>query len=224
MRSRFRGLPLRSRSSEKVVWGGYQWRAIGASLSGKWTRILFGSNWAWQDVLVAGGNVAKHVKNKLVVPEAMVHIMAPATKQTKFVAYEAPALSVAILTVAQYEDLTQEQHPVTDWNRIILAIKAGRFDTEKEYEEIKLRASKKSVFSQAFTPRKKFKFATEGATAGMQAVDLEASSEIWTLLKPRRTVSEGAAHLLTEQEWETVCTYVQLLSMRLPELQEILFT
>jgi hypothetical protein len=107
-------------------------------------------------------DVAKHDKNKRVVQEAIVHIMAPATKQTKFAVYEAPALSVASLPVAQYEDLTQEQHHVTDWNRIILAINAGRFDTEKEYEEIKLRASKKSVFSQAFTPRKKIKFAMEG--------------------------------------------------------------
>jgi hypothetical protein len=129
----------------------------------------------------------------------MVHIMTPATKQTKFAAYEAPALAVASLTMAQYEDLTQEQNPVTDWNRIILAIKAGKFDTEKEYEEIKLRASKKSVFNQAFTTRKKVKFAMEGAIAGMQAVDLEASSKIRTLPKPRRPVSEGAAHSLTEQ-------------------------
>jgi hypothetical protein len=106
----------------------------------------------------------------------MVHIMAPATKQTKSVDYEAPALSVASLTVTQYEDLTQEQQPVTDWNRIILAIKAGRFDTEKEYEEINLQASKKSIFNQAFTPRNKVKFAMEGATAGVQEVDLEASS------------------------------------------------
>jgi hypothetical protein len=86
---------------------------------------------------------------------------------------------------------------VTDWNRISLVIKAGTFDTEKEDEEIKFRASKKSVFSQAFTPRKKVKFAIEGVIAGMQAVDLEASSEIRTLLKPRRPVSEGAAHSLT---------------------------
>jgi hypothetical protein len=42
-----------------------------------------------------------------------------------------------------------------------LAIKAGRFGTETEYDEIKLRAGKKSVFSQAFTPRKKVKFAME---------------------------------------------------------------
>jgi hypothetical protein len=156
--------------------------------------------------------VAKHDKNKLVVPEDMVHILAPATKQTKFAAYEALALSVASLTLAQYEDITQEEHPVTDWNRIILAIKAGKFDTEKVYEEIKLQASKKSVFRQAFTPPKKVKFAMELATASVQAVNLEASSEIRTLLKPRRPVSEGAAHSLTEQEWEAVCTYVQLLS------------
>jgi hypothetical protein len=71
-------------------------------------------------------DVVKYDKNKLVVPEAMVHIMAPSTKQNKFAAYEAPSLAVASLTLAQYEDLTQEQHPVTDWNRIILAIKAKK--------------------------------------------------------------------------------------------------
>jgi hypothetical protein len=82
--------------------GGYQWRVISASLSGKWTRILFGSNWVCQAVLVAGRmcDVAKHAKNKLVVPDAMVHIMAPATKQTKFADYEAPALAVASLNSA----------------------------------------------------------------------------------------------------------------------------
>jgi hypothetical protein len=153
-------------------------------------------------------DVAKQDKKKLMVPEAMVHIMVPATKQTKFAAYEAPALAVASLTVAQYEDLTQEQHHVTDCNNIILAINAGRFDTEKEYEEIKLRASKKSVLGQAFTPRNKVKFAIEGATAGVQAVDLEASADIRSLLKPRRPLSEGSAQSRTEQEWEAVCTYV----------------
>jgi hypothetical protein len=38
------------------------------------------------------GDVAKHDKHKLVVPEAMVHNMAPTTKQNKFAAYEAPIL------------------------------------------------------------------------------------------------------------------------------------
>jgi hypothetical protein len=32
-------------------------------------------------------------------------------------------------------------------------------------------------------------------------------------------VSEGAAHSLTEQEWEAVCMYAQLLRTRLPEWQ-----
>jgi hypothetical protein len=39
-------------------------------------------------------DVVKHDKNKLVVPEAMVHIMVPSTKQTKFAAYEAHALAI----------------------------------------------------------------------------------------------------------------------------------
>jgi hypothetical protein len=100
------------------------------------------------------------------------------------------------LTEAQYLELTQKQHPVTDWNRIILDIKAGIFYTEKECENIKLRASKKSVFSQAFTPRKKVKFAMEGATAGMLAVDLKSSTDIWSLPKPHQSAYEGAVHVL----------------------------
>jgi hypothetical protein len=62
------------------------------------------------------------------IKEAMVHIMAPTTKQTKFAANEAPALAVATLTDKQFGELTQEQHPANDWNRNILAIKAGRFE------------------------------------------------------------------------------------------------
>jgi hypothetical protein len=146
MRSRFRGLPLRSRSSDKVV--SVRWHGRGGGINGVPLVLLspgngqgFCSGRIGSDrlCLLQEGmcDVAKHDKHKLVVPEAMVHIMVPSTKQTKFAAYEAPALLVASLTVAQYEDLTQEQHPVTGWNIIILAIKAGRFDTEKEYEEIK---------------------------------------------------------------------------------------
>jgi hypothetical protein len=58
---------------------------------------------------------------------------------------------------------------------------------------------------------------------GVQTLDLEASSEIRSLLKPRRPVSKGTAHQHTEQECDAVFTYVQLSSARLPELQEILF-
>jgi hypothetical protein len=43
-------------------------------------------------------DVTKHEKQKLEVQEAMLHIMAPATKKTKFATYEAPALEVVNLT------------------------------------------------------------------------------------------------------------------------------
>jgi hypothetical protein len=68
----------------------------------------------------------------LEIQEAMVHIMVSETKQTHFAAYEDPALVVANLTEKQFGELTQEQHPVNDWNRIILAINAGRFENEME--------------------------------------------------------------------------------------------
>jgi hypothetical protein len=42
-------------------------------------------------------DVAKHEKQKLEIQEAMVHIMTHATKQTKFAAYEYPALAVVNL-------------------------------------------------------------------------------------------------------------------------------
>jgi hypothetical protein len=63
----------------------------------------------------------------------------------------------------------------------------------------------------------------EGATAGVQVVDQEALTDIRSLLKPARLVSEVAAHSPTEQDWEAFCIYVQLLSTRLPELQYIIF-
>jgi hypothetical protein len=102
--------------------------------------------------------VANHEKHKLEVPEDIVDIMAPETKHTKFAAYEAPDSTVANLTEMQHAELTQEQHPLNDWNRVILATKAGRFDTDLEYDEIKQRASKNSVFSQSFTLMKRVKF------------------------------------------------------------------
>jgi hypothetical protein len=70
-------------------------------------------------------DVVKHERQKLEVPEHMVHIMAPATNQMKCAAYDGAALAVASLTEIQYVELTQEQHPVNEWNRILLAIQAG---------------------------------------------------------------------------------------------------
>jgi hypothetical protein len=68
----------------------------------------------------------------LEIREAMVHIIAPSRKHTKFAAYEAPALIVVNLTEMQYAELVEEEHPMNDLNRIILTIKDGRFDTELE--------------------------------------------------------------------------------------------
>jgi hypothetical protein len=167
-------------------------------------------------------DMVKHERHNLEVPEVMVHIMAPETKQNKFAEYEAPALAVRSLTDMQYAELTQEQHPVNDWNRIILAISAGRFDNELEYEGIKQRASKKSAFSQSCTPMKRVKFTMEGSTAGAQDLDLEASADIQTLLKPRQSVSEGVAHVLMGNDSDETCTYVHMLNDKPPELQEII--
>jgi hypothetical protein len=155
----------------------------------------------------------------------MVHIMAPATKKMKFAAYEALDLAVENLTEMQYAELNQEQHPLNDWNRIILAINTGRFDNELEYEYIKKRKRKKSAFIQSFTPRESVKFIMEGPTAVVQEVKLEASVDIQSLLKPHRPVAEGTAHVLTGNAWEAICThvqYVQMLNTKLPELQEIM--
>jgi hypothetical protein len=142
-------------------------------------------------------DVAKHEKQKLEIQESMVHIMDPATKQTKFADYEAPALAVVNLTEKQFAELTQEQHPVNDWNRIILAIKAGRFDNELKNEEIKKRARNNSVFSLSFTPKEKVKFGLEVLAPSVQEIKLEALAEVQSLLKPRRPVMEGAGHALT---------------------------
>jgi hypothetical protein len=167
-------------------------------------------------------DVAKHEKHKLEIEEAMVHIMAPTTKQTKFDAYEHPALAVATLTDKQFRELTQGQHPMNNWNRIILATKDGRFENELEYEEIKQHAIKKSVFSRSFTPSKKVKFGLEVLAPSVKEIKLEASMEVQSLLKPRWPAMEGAAHALIGKEWEALCTYVQMLNDKLPELQEIM--
>jgi hypothetical protein len=72
-------------------------------------------------------DVAKHERQKVEVKESMLLIMTPTTKQIKFAAYETPALAVDLLTDLQYAGLIQEQHPVAEWNRILLAINEGKF-------------------------------------------------------------------------------------------------
>jgi hypothetical protein len=61
-------------------------------------------------------------------------------------AYETPALAVDLLTDLQYADLIREQHPVAEWNRILLAIKEGGIENESEFNEIKFLATRKPAF------------------------------------------------------------------------------
>jgi hypothetical protein len=94
-------------------------------------------------------DVAKHELQKVEVKDPMIHIMTPATKQTKFAAYETPSLALDLLTDLQYDDLIRDQHPVKEEN----------FENESEFNEIKFRATRKPAFTKSFTPRKKVKFA-----------------------------------------------------------------
>jgi hypothetical protein len=47
-------------------------------------------------------DVAKHEKQKLLVTDNVIHIMAQATKNSKFAAYADPAVNAALLTEDQY--------------------------------------------------------------------------------------------------------------------------
>jgi hypothetical protein len=117
----------------------------------------------------------------------MINIMTtPATKQTEFAAYETSALVVDLLTDLQYADLIRYQHPIAEWNRILLAIKEGNFENESELNEIKLRATtRKPAFSKSFTPRKKVKFAMGGAIEDVIMLDMGASYDVKATLQPR---------------------------------------
>jgi hypothetical protein len=66
------------------------------------------------------------------------------------------------------------------------------------------------------------KFGLEVLVPGVQEVNLIVLEEVQSLLKPHRPVMEGAAHALTGKEWEALCTYVQMLDNKLPELQEVM--
>jgi hypothetical protein len=57
-------------------------------------------------------NVVKHEKQKLEIEESMVHVMAPTSKQTKFAAYEAPALAVATLTEKHFRENAGTSAPI----------------------------------------------------------------------------------------------------------------
>jgi hypothetical protein len=169
-------------------------------------------------------DVAKHERHKVEVKEPMIHITTPATKQTKFAAYETQALAMDHLTDLQYADLIREQHPAAEWNHILLAINEGNFENESEFNEIKLRATRKPAFSKSFTPRKKVKFVMGGAIEEVGMLDMGASYDVNATLQPRAMEDQTEPWILTGKEWQAMCSYVQMLDSKLPELQEIVAT
>jgi hypothetical protein len=66
------------------------------------------------------------------------------------------------------------------------------------------------------------KFGLEVLAPSVQEIKLEALEGVQSLPKSRRPAMEGAAHGLTGKEWEALCTYVQMLNNKLPELQKIM--
>jgi hypothetical protein len=140
--------------------------------------------------------VAKNERQKVEVKEPMFNIMNPATKQTKFAAYETPAMSMDLLTYLQYADLIPEQHPVAELNRILLAIKEGNFENESEFNEIKLRAARKPAFSKSFTPSKKVKFVMGGAIEDVGMLDMGASYKVKATLQSRAMGDQTEPYIL----------------------------
>jgi hypothetical protein len=154
-------------------------------------------------------DVAKYERQKVEVKEPMIHIMNPATKQTTFAAYDNPALAVDLLTDLQYADLIREQHPVAEWNRILLAIKEGNFENKSEFNDIKLRATRKPAFSKSFTPRKKVKFAMGGAIEGVGMLDMGASYEVKATLQPRAMENQAEPWILTGKTLKVPIPFIQ---------------
>jgi hypothetical protein len=169
-------------------------------------------------------DVATHERQKVEVKEPMIHSMTPGTKQTNFATYETLALAVDLLTDLQYADLIRDQHPVVEWNRILLAIKEGNFENESEFNEIKLRATREPAFSKSFTPRKKVKFVMGGAIEDAGMLDMGASYDVKATLQPLAMEDQAEPWILTGKEWQAMCSYVQMLDSKLPELQEIIAT
>jgi hypothetical protein len=127
----------------------------------------------------------------------MIYIMTPATKQTKFAAYETPALAMDLLTDLQYADRNREQHPVAEWNRILLAINEVNFEDESEFNEIKLRAIRKPAFGKSFTPRKKVKCVMGGAIEDVGMLGVGASYDVKSALQPSAMEDQAEPWILT---------------------------
>jgi hypothetical protein len=53
-------------------------------------------------------------------------------------------------------------------------------------------------------------------------LDMGASYEVKATLQPRATSDQTEPWILTGKEWQAMCSYVQMLDSKLPELQEII--
>jgi hypothetical protein len=170
-------------------------------------------------------HVAKHDKQKLSVTYNMIHIMAQATKTLSVLRMLSLMLMWhALLTEDQYVELTQEQHTVEEWNRIILAVSKGDFDTASEYNEIKQRESRALGFRTAVTPRKRVKFQYQGAARdGLEEPDVAVNAEVARvqLLSASLANTEERADF-TPKAWYAMCQYINVLADQLPILQEVI--
>jgi hypothetical protein len=89
-------------------------------------------------------------------------------------------------------------------NHILLAIKEGDFENESEFNEIKLRATRKPDFSKSFTPHKKVKFVMGGAVEDVGMLDMGASYDIKATFQPRDMENQVEPWVLTGKEWQAV--------------------
>jgi hypothetical protein len=155
------------------------------------------------------------------VNEAVLQIMAPTTKATKFAAYRDPSLPFAKLNTTQFESLMQEKHEVVEWNRIITAVKVVRFEDEDEFEKVKARSTKKSDLGMALTLNKKARRTQE---------ELGLEKELVFAINPtdRARLSivpiGSSAQPVTLQgaTWNSLMEYISMLDYRIPALQSVL--
>jgi hypothetical protein len=132
--------------------------------------------------------------------ENMIHIMAQAKNNTNFAAYAKPAVNAALM------ELTQEQHTVEEWNRILLASSKGYFATASEYDEIKQRASRSSVFITAFSP-KRVKFQDKyAARDGFGELEFTVNAEVRGNLQSDSSVNNEERERRSHQNLDPPCT------------------
>jgi hypothetical protein len=141
---------------------------------------------------------------------------------TKFDAHVEPAVNAALLTHDQYEALTQEQHTVEEWNVILLVLSKGYFATASGYNGIKNRASKASVFSKAFNPRKRLKFREDETKYVFEGNDFAVDAEVRANLRSASSVDADEGAEVTPEAWSIMCQYINVLAEQLPFLQEVI--